>query len=321
MKTAPPIRVIDSHTAGEPTRTVIEGFPDLLGGEVSGQRRVLQERFDAYRSATLNEPRGHDVLVGALLCPSPRSDCLTGVIFFNNTGYLGMCGHGLIGVVATLRHLGRLEPGRCRIDTPVGVVEATLEADGRVALTNVEAYRAARDVVVDVPGHGPVRGDVAWGGNWFFLVRDHGEVLDLSRVARLSDLTQRIRAAVNANGYPDVDHVELFGPPGSPENHSRNFVMCPGGAYDRSPCGTGTSAKLACLAADGALDEGVVWRQEGILGTHFEAWYRWADRTRGTIHPHLSGRAFIMAEAVLWQEVDDPFAWGIRAEAEAVEPR
>lgn len=321
MKTAPPIRVIDSHTAGEPTRTVIEGFPDLGGGEVSGQRRVLQERFDAYRSATLNEPRGHDVLVGALLCPSPRPDCLTGVIFFNNTGYLGMCGHGLIGVVATLRHLGRLEPGRCRIDTPVGVVEATLEADGRVALTNVEAYRAARDVVVDVPGHGPVRGDVAWGGNWFFLVRDHGEVLELSRVARLSDLTQRIRAAVNANGYPDVDHVELFGPPGSPENHSRNFVMCPGGAYDRSPCGTGTSAKLACLAADGALDEGVVWRQEGILGTHFEAWYRWADRTRGTIHPHLSGRAFIMAEAVLWQEADDPFAWGIRAEAEAGEPR
>ena len=321
MKTAPPIRVIDSHTAGEPTRTVIEGFPDLGGGEVSGQRRVLQERFDAYRSATLNEPRGHDVLVGALLCPSPRPDCLTGVIFFNNTGYLGMCGHGLIGVVATLRHLGRLEPGRCRIDTPVGVVEATLEADGRVALTNVEAYRAARDVVVDVPGHGSVRGDVAWGGNWFFLVRDHGEVLELSRVARLSDLTQRIRAAVNANGYPDVDHVELFGPPGSPENHSRNFVMCPGGAYDRSPCGTGTSAKLACLAADGALDEGVVWRQEGILGTHFEAWYRWADRTRGTIHPHLSGRAFIMAEAVLWQEADDPFAWGIRAEAEAGEPR
>ena len=321
MKTAPPIRVIDSHTAGEPTRTVIEGFPDLGGGEVSGQRRVLQERFDAYRSATLNEPRGHDVLVGALLCRSPRPDCLTGVIFFNNTGYLGMCGHGLIGVVATLRHLGRLEPGRCRIDTPVGVVEATLEADGRVALTNVEAYRAARDVVVDVPGHGPVRGDVAWGGNWFFLVRDHGEVLDLSRVARLSDLTQRIRAAVNANGYPDVDHVELFGPPGSPQNHSRNFVMCPGGAYDRSPCGTGTSAKLACLAADGALDEGVVWRQEGILGTHFEASYRWADRTRGTIHPHLSGRAFIMAEAVLWQEADDPFAWGIRAEAEAGEPR
>jgi 4-hydroxyproline epimerase len=306
------IRVIDSHTAGEPTRTVVSGFPDLGGGEVAGQLRRLQESFDDYRSAVLNEPRGNDVLVGALLCPSPRPDCLTGVIFFNNTGYLGMCGHGLIGVVATLRHLGRLQPGTCRIDTPVGVVEAVLEAGGEVGLTNVESYRSARDVVVDVPGHGPVRGDVAWGGNWFFLVKEHGESLVLGNVARLSELTGRIRAALSAQGYPEVDHVELFGAAEQPGNHSRNFVLCPGGAYDRSPCGTGTSAKLACLAADGLLEPGAVWNQEGILGTHFQGRFQWIDRARGAIQPHIAGRAFITAEATLLQEADDPFAWGIR---------
>jgi len=311
MNAALPIRVIDSHTAGEPTRTVLSGFPDLGGGEVAGQLQRLQGSFDAYRRAVINEPRGHDVLVGALLCPSPRPDCLTGVIFFNNTGYLGMCGHGLIGVVATLRHLGRLEPGVCRIDTPVGVVEAVLHPGGEVGLTNVEAYRAARDVVVDVPGHGPVRGDVAWGGNWFYLVKEYQEPLVLGNVGRLTALTTCIRAALNAQGHPEVDHVELFGPPEHPANHSRNYVLCPGGAYDRSPCGTGTSAKLACLAADGALEEGVVWNQEGILGTHFEGSYTWIDRTRGAIQPRIAGRAFITAEITLLQEADDPFAWGI----------
>jgi len=212
--------------------------------------------------------------------------------------------------------MGRLDGGTCRIDTPVGVVEATLSADGAVSLTNVEAYRAAKDVVVDVPGHGAVRGDVAWGGNWFFLVKEHGETLRLANVARLSDVTRGIRAAVNAQGHPEVDHIELFGPPGDPENHSRNFVLCPGGAYDRSPCGTGTSAKLACLAADNMLGEGEIWNQEGILGTRFQCRFAWIDRDRGVIRPHISGRAFIMAETTLWQEPDDPFAWGIRADAD-----
>lgn len=306
------IRVIDSHTAGEPTRTVLSGFPDLGGGAVASQLACLRDHHDAYRSAVLNEPRGHDVLVGALLCPSPLADCLTGVIFFNNTGYLGMCGHGLIGVVATLEQLGRLVPGTCRIDTPVGVVEATLHGDGSVGLTNVESYRAARNVPVDVPGHGLVHGDVAWGGNWFYLVKDHGQALRLDNVGRLTDFTQRVREAVNAQGHPEVDHIELFGPPGRPENHSRNFVLCPGGAYDRSPCGTGTSAKLACLAADGELGEGAVWNQEGILGTWFAGSFRWVDRDRGAIRPSLTGRAYIMAETTLIQEDGDPFAWGIR---------
>jgi len=312
MAAAAFIHVLDSHTAGEPTRTVISGFPALGGGTVAAQLEDLRQRHDAFRSAVLNEPRGHDVLVGALLCPTPDPGCLTGVIFFNNAGYLGMCGHGLIGVVATLRHLGRLQPGVCRIDTPVGVVEAVLSATGEVELTNVESYRTARDVEVEVPGHGRVRGDVAWGGNWFFLVKEHGQSLVLGEVARLTESTLAIREALKVQGYPEVDHIELFGPPEHPGNDSRNFVMCPGGAYDRSPCGTGTSAKLACLAADGLLQEGVEWRQEGILGTHFRGSFQWVDRGRGVIRPRIAGRAFMTAEAQLLREEEDPFAWGIR---------
>ena len=305
------IHVIDSHTAGEPTRTVISGFPELGGGSVASQLEVLRDGHDHYRTAVLNEPRGNDVLVGALLCSTPEPGCLTGVIFFNNAGYLGMCGHGLIGVVATLRFLGRLHPGGGRIDTPVGVVDFVLSPTGDVELTNVESRRAAKDVVVDVPGHGLVCGDMAWGGNWFFLVKDHGESLVLSNVGRLTALTMMIREALNAQGHPEVDHVEFFGPPQQPGHHSRNFVMCPGGVYDRSPCGTGTSAKLACLAADGGLEEGVVWHQEGILGTHFSGSFTWIDRERGAVRPKIVGRAFVTAEARLLREEGDPFAWGI----------
>ncbi len=308
------IEVIDSHTEGEPTRTVVGGFPDLGGGTVESQLDVLRLSHDAYRRAVINEPRGHDVLVGALLCPSSRPDCLTGVIFFNNTGYLRMCGHGMIGVIATLRHLGRLEGlegGRCRVETPVGVVEAVAGAGGEVELTNVDSWRAAKDVVVEVPGRGVVRGDVAWGGNWFFLVKGAAGPLELAKAGRLAEQAAAIRREVNADGYPQVDHIEFFGPPVDPANDSRNFVLCPGGEYDRSPCGTGTSAKLACLAADGALEEGALWRQEGILGTSFHARYEWVDRERGTIRPRIAGRAYIVAESRLLQEADDPFAWGL----------
>lgn len=305
------IQVIDSHTAGEPTRTVVSGFPDLGGGALAEQLVRLRQRHDAYRRAVIHEPRGHEVLVGALLCATPRTECLTGVIFFNNVGYLGMCGHGLIGVVATLRHLGRFEGGSCRIDTPVGVVDARLAPDGEVELANVDSWRAAKDVVVEVPGHGPVRGDVAWGGNWFFLVKEPAMALDLADMAGMLEFATAVRQAVNAARHPEVDHVELFGPALDTANHSRNFVLCPGGAYDRSPCGTGTSAKIACLASDGELEAGELWNQEGILGTRFQGWFEWVDRERGTIRPRIRGRAFIMAEASLVQEADDPFEWGI----------
>lgn len=307
------IRVIDSHTGGEPTRLVVEGGPDLGDGPLAERVRRFREHFDAYRSAIVNEPRGSDPLVGALLVQPQRADCEIGVIFFNNVGYLGMCGHGTIGLIASLRHLGKLAPGAVKIDTPVGPVEAELHADGRVSVSNVVSYRGARDLTVEVPGFGPVTGDVAWGGNWFFLVSAHDQVIDLQHVEALTDFAWRVRAAINAHGHPNVDHVELFSSSDQPGVRSRNFVLCPGKAYDRSPCGTGTSAKLACLAADGKLQEGDAWIQESLIGSTFEGRYRWHDRARGEVVPTITGTAYVTGESLLHLDADDPFCWGIRA--------
>jgi 4-hydroxyproline epimerase len=306
------IRVIDSHTAGEPTRLVMDGGPDLGTGPLETRAQRFRDEFDTYRSAVVNEPRGSDTVVGALLCEPHRADCSVGVIFFNNVGYLGMCGHGTIGLVASLAHAGRLAPGVLRIDTPVGAVDARLHADGRIEVGNVPSYRKAQGVAVEVPGTGVVRGDVAWGGNWFFLVEAQGRSLALDNVESLTDFSWRVRQALNAQGFPEVDHVELFGPSPNADADGRNFVLCPGKAYDRSPCGTGTSAKLACLAADGLLAEGEDWIQEGVIGSSFCASYRWLDRSAGTIAPLISGRAHVIAESTLLLDAADPFCWGIR---------
>jgi proline racemase len=304
------IRVIDSHTAGEPTRVAVSGGPDLGADPLAERVERFRRDFDRYRSAIVNEPRGSDVMVGALLCEPTESRCVTGVLFFNNVGYLGMCGHGTIGVVETLRFLGRISPGAHAIETPVGIVTATLHDDRSVAVENVESYRKARAVSIDVPGHGPVTGDVAWGGNWFFLVGESPIPVTLDRVSDLLAYTSAIRQAVNAQGFPEVDHVELFGPPTVPGARSRNFVLCPGGAYDRSPCGTGTSAKLACLAADGRLAEGETWIQESVIGSVFSASYR---RQGDRIVPTIRGRAYVNAESNQVLDDADPFCWGIRA--------
>ena len=306
------ITVIDSHTGGEPTRAVIAGGPDLGGGTVAEQLKVFREQHDQFRSAVVNEPRGSDVLVGALVVEPGDRSCATGVIFFNNVGCLAMCGHGTIGLVATLAYLGRIKPGDHKIETPVGVVTATLDINGEISVANVPGYRKAKAVTVNVPGIGKITGDVAWGGNWFFLVEKHGRVLTLSNVEALTDFTWRIRQAVNSQGFPEVDHVELFSPPQS-GGDSRNFVLCLGKAYDRSPCGTGTSAKLACLAADGKLAEGKPWIQESILGSKFTGKFRWLDRDRGEVQPIITGSAHINAESTLLLDDSDPFCWGIRA--------
>jgi 4-hydroxyproline epimerase len=305
------IQVVDSHTGGEPTRVVISGGPDLGTGPLSERVQRLSSQFDPFRSAVVNEPRGSDVLVGALLVAPHAPDCDFGVIFFNNVGPLGMCGHGTIGLMVTLAHLGRVRPGTHRIDTPVGPVSATLHPDGRVSVANVASYRQQASVSVEVPGIGVVLGDLAWGGNWFFLVRSPVWELSIQNVETLTDVSWRIRRAVNAQGFPEVDHVELFGPPGC-GGHSRNFVLCPGKAYDRSPCGTGTSAKLACLAADEKLAPGQVWIQEGILGSSFQGEYQWEDRARGRVLPVVTGTAHVTAEATLILSDVDPFQWGIR---------
>lgn len=304
------IRVLDSHTGGEPTRLVLEGGPGLDDGPLELRVKRFREHFDAFRSAIVGEPRGSDTVVGALLCKPHRSDCEYGVIFFNNVGYLGMCGHGTIGVVASLAHLGRLGPGEVNIETPVGVVKARLLPDGSVAVDNVPSYRKVRALSIDVPGLGVVTGDVAWGGNWFFLVEQPGVALWLANVESLTDVAWRIRQALNAHGYPEVDHIELTGP--TPTARSRNFVLCPGKAYDRSPCGTGTSAKLACLAADGTLAEGEEWTQESVLGSVFKGYFHWLERAEGTVTPTIIGTAHVTAEARLLLDPNDPFCWGIR---------
>jgi 4-hydroxyproline epimerase len=264
---------------------------------------VTADELETYRRAIICEPRGHEVIVGALLVEPKDDSCAAGVIFFNNVGLLGMCGHGMIGLIATLKHLGRISTGEHRVETPVGVVTATLHDDGRVSIRNVLSYRLAKSVKA-----GGVSGDVAWGGNWFFLVADHGLELTLKNVPQLTQASLAMREAVRAAGYPEVDHVELFAPPHDPANHSRNFVFCPGGEYDRSPCGTGTSAKLACLAADGKLAPDEVWRQESILGSVFEG--RYESAVNGII-PTITGQAFITAESTLILDPADPFQMGI----------
>ena len=308
------VRVIDSHTGGEPTRVVIDGAPEVGDGPLADRVNLLREKHDWFRSAVVNEPRGSDVLVGAMLVRPHDPTCAAGVIFFNNVGYLGMCGHGTIGLAVTLAHLGRIGAGQHRIETPVGVVRVSLEDANSVSFENVASYRHAKDVQVAVPGIGPVRGDVAWGGNWFFIVREHGQELSPRNVASLTEFTTRIRNSVweqgitGANGG-EIDHIELCGPAANPENHARNFILCPGGAYDRSPCGTGTSAKLACLVADGILKPGNVWRQESIIGSVFEGSVR-LDGSR--IFPRIRGRAFVNGEATLLINPKDPFRFGIR---------
>jgi 4-hydroxyproline epimerase len=305
------LRFIDSHTGGEPTRLVMEGGPALGDGPLGERVARFRDAYDRYRSAIVNEPRGSDPIVGALLCRPHRPECRFGVIFFNNVGYLGMCGHGTIGLVASLAHAGQLSPGLVRLDTPAGPVEAELHDNGEVTIWNVASFRRARRIVVPVPGVGDVTGDVAYGGNWFFLTEAHGFEITLANIALLTERAWRIRRAVNDRGNADVDHVELLAHSSSSAAHSRNFVLCPGGAYDRSPCGTGTSAKLACLAADGELAEGEAWVQESVIGSRFTARYRWLDRAKGEIAPSITGSAYVTAEGMLHLDPRDPFCWGI----------
>jgi len=296
-----PIRVVDSHTGGEPTRVVVAGGPDLGRGPIAGRQERFRKEHEAFRSAVVNEPRGSDVIVGALLCEPADPSCAAAVIFFNNVGTLGMCGHGTIGLLTTLAHLGRIKPGAHRIETSVGVVTATLQEDGQVSVASVPSHRAHHALTV-----GGVTGDIAWGGNWFFLVENHGQRLERDNVEALTEFAWRLRQALNVR-HPEVDHIELFGP--SAVADSRNFVLCPGKAYDRSPCGTGTCAKLACLVADGKLKEGDVWRQESIIGSVFEGSVRIVD---GAVHPTIKGSAYITAESTLLRDPRDPFASGIR---------
>ncbi|HQX54889.1 MAG TPA: 4-hydroxyproline epimerase [Pyrinomonadaceae bacterium] len=305
------LTAIDSHTGGEPTRVVIGGFPSLGSGSMADRLEIFRRDHDHLRSAVVCEPRGHDAVVGALLCDPVDPRAAAGVIYFNNVGYLGMCGHGTIGLIKTLEHLGKISFGTHLIETPAGAVEATLNRDESVTITNVASYRHAKDVAVDVPDFGPVTGDIAYGGNWFFLIGDHHLSVEPSHLAPLTDFAVAVRNALTAAGITgadgaDIDHIELFAP--SPNADSRNFVLCPGLEYDRSPCGTGTSAKLACLYADGKLREGDVWRQESLVGSIFEGSVKLVG---DVIIPIISGTAHVTAELELILDAADPYRYGI----------
>ena len=306
------IRAIDSHTAGEPTRVIVGGFPDLGTGTMAERLGGFRRESDQLRTAIVCEPRGHDAVVGALLCEPLHADSAAGVIFFNNVGYLGMCGHGTIGLIKTLEYMGRISAGGHKIETPVGTVEAELDPDGAVTITNVPSYRHAKDVVVDVPGYGNVTGDVAYGGNWFFLVGEHSLTINLANLEQLTDFSVAIRNALTGNNITgadgaEIDHIELFAP--TPSADSRNFVLCPGLEYDRSPCGTGTAAKLACLYDDGKLREGETWRQESVIGSVFEGSVK-IDGDK--IVPIIRGTAHVTAELELILDVSDPYRFGVK---------
>jgi 4-hydroxyproline epimerase len=308
------MRVIDSHTEGEPTRVIVAGGPDLGGGSMQERIARFADEFDDLRRMVILEPRGTDAIVGALLCEPTQSDCATGVLFFNNTGYLGMCGHGSIGTAVTLAHIGRIGIGVTKLETPVGVVAVDLIDDNTVTVENVASYRYQKDVTIDVPDLGNVTGDIAWGGNWFFLCKETPFPLSLDYERQLTDASLKVQAAlrdqgITGKGSGEIDHIEFFGEPEAPDANSRNFVLCPGGAYDRSPCGTGTSAKLACLAEDGLLSPGEDWIQESVIGSRFVARYRRNEQDE--IIPSITGRAFICADATLIQQAGDPFGNGI----------
>lgn len=319
-----PITVIDSHTGGEPTRVIVAGGPDLGGGPLAERLARFRSDFDELRRGVILEPRGSDVLVGALLCEPVDPTCAAGVIFFNNAGYLHMCGHGTIGFVITLAHLGKIGPGTHKIETPVGIVTAELLDDSQVRIHNVPSYRYRTGVTVDVPEFGTVRGDIAWGGNWFFLASEHGQSLSTDRTGELTQFTLALRQQLHQQGITghdggEIDHIELFGPPSDPAvADSRNFVLCPGAAFDRSPCGTGTSAKLSCLAAAGTLPPGQTWRQESIVGTCFEGAYELAPDVEvpsgagPAVIPAITGSAWVTAEARLILSDSDPFRAGIQ---------
>jgi 4-hydroxyproline epimerase len=307
-------RVIDSHTAGEPTRVIVSGGPELGFGPLRERVRRFRETADSFRRAVILEPRGSEALVGALLCEPEDSSCTAGVIFFNNAGYLGMCGHGMIGVAVTLAYLGKIGLGTHRVETPVGVVEVKLIDPNQVAIENVPSFRHRTKVRLEVETLGTVVGDVAWGGNWFFLVEPSPFPLTGNNIRQLTTAAEQVRKVLRQRGITgaqgeEIDHIEFFGPPQSPDAHSRNFVHCPGGAYDRSPCGTGTSAKLACLAADGKLRPGERWVQESIIGSRFTATYR--EASEGRVIPTIIGHAYVCGETVLIQQPDDPFRHGI----------
>jgi proline racemase len=327
------LQAVDSHTAGEPTRIVTGGLPPVAGATMAEKRAALRIRHDALRRALVHEPRGHDAIVVAYLVPPCHPDAHAGVVFCNDVGYLGMCGHGAIGVATVLVGMGMVpaqEPEtRVVLDTPAGLVPCRVAvSNGRaraVTITNVPSFQFRQRAIAAVPGFGKVAADIAWGGNWFAFVEaaQLGLHVDKAHLPQLLPAAIAVREALAANGvrgvHPEsgeeqlVDHVKLFDALEGPTPGARAMTLCPGTAYDRSPCGTGTSAKLAVLHSKGELGVGEWFTSESVIGTRFRA--RIAATTQvgqfAAIVPEIEGAAYVTGLQTFVLDPEDPCVHGL----------
>ncbi len=306
------IHYTDLHTEGEPTRVITSGFPDLGTGSILQRSEMMTKNFSDLCSGIVREPRGHEAMVAALLLEPADKSCDHGVIFFNNVGSLGMCGHGTMGVVRALRDQGFMGSDTVTFETPAGNVDAAIDEAGRISVVNVESYCYRRQVEVELSSGQKVIGDIAWGGNWFFLTGSNGWPLDVRESPILIDFASEIRVALESNGIcgeggAPIDHVELHESLQGGQQGVRSFVMCPGMEWDRSPCGTGASATVASMADQQLISPGETWIQESILGGRFEVTYELGERG---IIPTISGRAWPCSRGELIFEEDDPFRSG-----------
>jgi 4-hydroxyproline epimerase len=311
------VRVIDSHTIGEPTRLVLDDAflhgLDLGTGSVRSRRDVFRSRYDHLRRALVADPRGVEAMVGVILVPPSDPTCDFGALYCNRVGYLDMCGHATIGLAVSLGHIGRIKPGAFRLETPAGIVGVEWHGGSEASIQSVSPRRIHRMLSIACRDGTTVNGDVATSGLWFFICRDHGIPVVPDAIPRLLEKAWMIRRSLEAAGITGdagepIDHIVLMGQALDPANSARNFVLCPDGAFDRSPCGTATSALVGCLYEDGHLDEGAAWRQESILGGLYESSIR---RQGGVLIPTVRGRAWITAEATLHFAEDDPYRTGL----------
>lgn len=317
------MHVIDSHTEGEPTRVILSGGPDLGSGSLAERANILATEHQEFYRSVVSEPYGQEAMVGVMLVEPVNSECVAGVVYFDAASVIGMCGHGTIGVAVTLAHMGKIDIGTHKIETPVGIVEVTLSNQNTVTVKNVDSYRTQKRVSVDVKGIGNVVGDIAYGGNWFFLVDDSPTPVLPNNIRGLTEAGIAIREAIHAQGITGenngiIDHIVLYGPALTQKGHTRNFVLCPDNAYDRSPCGTASSARLACLAADKLLLAGHDIHQESTIGSSYTLSYQNTispTSPKGSITPAITGQAFITREATLIHNPNDPLKNGIVLEA------
>jgi proline racemase len=322
---------VDAHTAGEPLRVILTGFPALGGETLLERRRIARAEHDGLRRALMWEPRGHADMYGCIVGPPVSADAHVGVLFTHNEGFSTMCGHGIIGVATVLVECGLIEaPGEetvVGIDTPAGFVRAVVRCRERrvrdVSFVNVPSFAAALDQQVDVPGLGTIRYDIAYGGAFYAYVRaaDFDLALEPSEVPRIIELGRGIKKAVQSSAppvHPDADDLGFVygtvfvGSPRDPASHSRNVCVFADGEVDRSPTGTGVSGRLALHHARGELAIGDFIAVESILGTKFTG--RVVDTTTvgplDAVVPEVTGRAFITGRNELLIDPEDPLAGG-----------